>query len=269
MKKRIACIFVLMLVMAVAGLADGIRLKSRDLDLSKNRDRAVTNILALMQEGDRTQMVVIASVNTSTGKAVMVSVDPRLMVEIPEISGEVPLSEVYALGDRKSRGLLVARTLNRLLDLNISTYLAMDMSMIPEIVDEIGGVWITPTEEEDLALGLEADTWALDGAETLAYMRLLLPGEEDRNRSYEVMLQVLRQVAGDDLMSMMGAGQKLLSAMDTNVKIMSAFSLASSLKSDEHHTDLFLPQAEAIQVADPLRADAMMMQQKLTEVIYE
>ena len=269
MIKRIAGVLLMILLMTSVGLADGIRLKSRDLDLSKNRDRAVTNILVMMQEGDRTQMMAVASLNTKTGKAVMVSVDPRLMVEIPEISGEVPLSDVYVLGDRKSRGLLVARTLNRMLDLNITMYLAMDMSMIPAIVDEVGGVWITPTAEENQALGLDADTWALDGEQTLAFMRLMLPGDEGRNRSYEVMMQILRQIAGEDLMQMMGAGQKLLSSMDTNVKIMSAITLGSSLKSGEHHTDLFLPQPEAVLGTDPLRADALQMQQKLTEVIYE
>ena len=267
--KKIAWICVFVLLIIGSAMADGIRLKNRDLEVSKNRNKAVTNVLFLMQEEDRTQMVAIASLNTANGKAVMVSVDPRLMVEIPEISGEVPLSDVYSLGDKRSGGLLVARTLNRLLDLNISMYLSMKMSMIPEIVDEVGGVWITPTTEENQALGLEADTWALSGEEALAYMRLSLPGDEDRNRSYEVILQLLRQIAGQDLMSMMGAGQKLLSSMDTNVKIMSAVTLGSSLKSGEHHTDLFLPQAEAVLEADPLRADAAQMQQKLTEVIYE
>lgn len=267
--KKIAWIFVFVLLIIGSAMADGIRLKNRDLEVSKNRNKAVTNVLFLMQEEDRTQMVAIASLNTANGKAVMVSVDPRLMVEIPEISGEIPLSDVYRLGDKRSGGLLVARTLNRLLDLNISMYLSMKMSMIPEIVDEVGGVWITPTAEENQALGLEADTWALSGEEALAYMRLSLPGDEARNRSYEVIMQLLRQIAGQDLMSMMGAGQKLLSSMDTNVKIMSAVTLGSSLKSGEHHTDLFLPQAEAVLEADPLRADAAQMQQKLTEVIYE
>lgn len=267
--KKIAWIFVFVLLIIGSAMADGIRLKNRDLEVSKNRSKAVTNVLFLMQEEDRTQMVAIASLNTANGKAVMVSVDPRLMVEIPEISGEIPLSDVYRLGDQRSGGLLVARTLNRLLDLNISMYLSMKMSMIPEIVDEVGGVWITPTAEENQALGLEADTWALSGEEALAYMRLSLPGDEARNRSYEVIMQLLRQIAGQDLMSMMGAGQKLLSSMDTNVKIMSAVTLGSSLKSGEHHTDLFLPQAEAVLEADPLRADAAQMQQKLTEVIYE
>ena len=201
--KKIAWIFVFVLLIIGSAMADGIRLKNRDLDISKNRNKAVTNVLFLMQEEDRTQMVAIASLNTANGKAVMVSVDPRLMVEIPEIAGEIPLSDVYRLGDQRSGGLLVARTLNRLLDLNISMYLSMKMSMIPEIVDEVGGVWITPTAEENQALGLEADTWALSGEEALAYMRLSLPGDEARNRSYEVMMQILRQIAGEDLMQMM------------------------------------------------------------------
>ena len=101
-------------------------------------------------------------------------------------------------------------------------------------------------------------------------MKLKLPEDEpEKNRSYEVMIQLLRQAAEQDFMSMMGVGKTLLSSMDTNVGIMSAVSLGSSLKGGAHHTDLFLPQAEAVLEQNPLHADAALMQQLLTEVVYE
>ncbi|MBQ8092131.1 MAG: LCP family protein [Clostridia bacterium] len=260
----------LLLVLACSGLTDGISVKARDIEASKTRDKAVTNILIMLQEEDKTLMMAVASFNTATGKAVMTSLSPSLMVEIPETGSEVPLSDVYALGDRKSKGLLAVRTVNRLLDLNIGMYMAMDMSMIPSLVETVESTWITPTVEEDRELGLEEDTWALDGEQTLAYMKLKLPEDEpEKNRSYEVMIQLLRQAAEQDFMSMMGVGKTLLSSMDTNVGIMSAVSLGSSLKGGAHHTDLFLPQAEAVLEQNPLHADAALMQQLLTEVVYE
>lgn len=260
----------LLVLFSASGLAaDGISVKAKEIEAAKGLDKAVANVLVMLQEEGRTQMMAVASLNTATGKAVMVSLDPELMVEIPE-AGEVPLSDVYAMGDKKSKGLLAVRTVNRLLGLNIGMYLAIDMSMIPSLVETVESVWISPTEEEDAALGLESDTWALDGEQTLAYMHLKLPDDEPgRNRSYEVMVQLLRQAAGIDFMSMMGVGKTLLAAMDTNVGIMSAVSLGSSLKSGEHHQDLFLPQEEAILEKAPLRADAELMRKLFFEVIYE
>lgn len=270
--KHTILLFVLLLLVPVLAFADGIRVSARDTEINRDRDRNVTNILVLLQEEDRTQMMTVASLNTKTGKAVMVQLDPELMVDIPEV-GEVALSQVYALGDKKSKGFLAMRTVNRLLKLNLTNYVVVSMDAIPSLVDAVDGVWITPTEEEDLALGLDLDTWALDGQDTLAYIRLKLPGDAERNRAYEVMMQILRQVAEQDIMGMMGAGGKLLEAMDTNISISNAISLGRSLQGksnkDEHHIDLFLPQAEAIIETSPLRADADKMEQKLTEVIYE
>ena len=273
MKKTVvllAAVLLLALLSASGLAAKGISVKAKEIDAVKDLDKAVANILVLLQEEDTTRMMAVASLNTATGKAVMVSLDPELMVEIPEAGGEVPLKDVYAMGDKKSKGLLAVRTVNRLLGLNIGMYLAMDMGMIPKLVETVESCWLTPTPEEDIALGLEEDTWALDGEQTLAYMHLVLPNDEPgRNRTYEVMVQLLRQAAEVDFMSMMGVGTTLLSSMDTNVGIMSAVSLGSSLKSGEHHQDLFLPQEEAVLQKEPLRADAGLMRARLLEVVYE
>ena len=50
--KKIAWIFVFVLLIIGSAMADGIRLKNRDLEVSKNRSKAVTNVLFLMQEED-------------------------------------------------------------------------------------------------------------------------------------------------------------------------------------------------------------------------
>ncbi len=246
-------------------MADGISVNARQLEMERSLDKRVTNILLLLQDGEESNLVCVASMNTANGNAQMNSIDPSLMVSIPEI-GEMPLGKVYSCGNKKSRGFLVMRTLNRLLGLNLGTYVALDMEMLPQLIDAVDAVEITPTAEEKRALGLEEDTWALTGEEALAFLRLHIDGEETPNKGYTLMMQLMRQAAEQDLMGLMGTGKKLLSSMDTNLGIMSAVSLAGSLSGGGEHTEVQLPMPEQIISEDPLRADAEAMRQVILGV---
>ncbi len=176
MKKRMLAVLLVLLVCTVSAFADGIRVNPRETIANRNLSGDVTNILILLQDGDATNLCAIASINGKSGKGVITQLDPDLMVNVPE-AGDVRLGDVYSLGDAKSRGFLTVRTVNQLLDLNIATYVALDMTQIPALVDALEGFIFTPSKEEDAALGFDEDTWALDGEQTLAYMRLKLDSE--------------------------------------------------------------------------------------------
>ena len=240
-KMTAAAALLLALVMVCACALAEITVTKRDLKLNRSLDKNVNNVLVLMQNGDMTDTVMIASINSRTGRSVMTMVECDTTVNVPE-AGDVQLGEVYMMGAPKSRGLLAARALNSLLDLNISTYVAMDLSILPELVDEIGALSMWLNEEEAAIL----DTWAGDNALTSAnildYVNIRLESDyAEKNRSYTVFMDLLRQGlranGGTNLLSL---GKRLLEGMDTNLNALAGVTMLSSFQGGDDRRELYL-----------------------------
>lgn len=266
-RKTLACLALLcaLLLACSCALAE-ISVGKKDLAQNGDLDRDTTNILFLLQDGEATQTLLIASINGKTGRSVMTSLDCALSVPIEGV-GDARLSEVYALGDAKSRGYLAVRTVNRLLGLNIGTYIALDVSRLPELVEAVGKLAMELDEQEAAALGLPAGENELTGEQTLAYVRLDAQGGA---RGYEALMQLLRQgMHSGNLMGLVGLGTKLLSSLDTNLNPLSAMTLVSAVQSGEDRRELALPLPEQIASAEPLTADAEAMRQRFYGEVYE
>ena len=249
MKKVITALALALCLMMVCALALGeITVTKKDMVLNRNLDKNVNNILVIMQDGGVTETMMIASVNSRTGRSVMTQMDCGTMVNLPE-AGDMTLGEVYALGAAKSRGLLVARTINQLLDLNISTYVALDLSMLPELVNEIGMLSTWLNEEEAEILGTWPGDNALTSENILDYVRIDLPDDyEEKNRSYMVFMDLLKQgLRSSGGANLMGLGKKLLAGMDTNLNAMAAVTMLSSFQGGQDRRELFLYRDMSVQ----------------------
>lgn len=241
MKRIAAALTALCLTLACACALGEITVTKKDMALNRSLDKAVSNILIVMQDGPATDAMMIASVNSKTGRSVMTSVQCDTAVTVPEV-GEVKLGKVYALGDEKSRGLLTARTLNALLDLNISTYVALDIETLPALVDEIGALNMWLNEEEAAILnGLPGEN-SLVGEDVLKYVRIRLESDyAEKNRSYGVFMDLLQQgLRSKSGANMLGLGKKLLSAMDTNMNAMAAVTMLSAFRAGDDRRELLL-----------------------------
>lgn len=241
MKKIAAALIALCLTLACACALGEISVTKRDVTLNRSLDKAVTNVLVVMQDDQTTNAMMIASINGKTGRSVMTSLDCGTVVNVPEV-GDVTLGEVYALGDAKSRGLLVARTVNALLDLNVGTYVALDIETIPPMVDEIGALNMWLNEEEAQILDALEGENSLYGEDVLKYMRIRLPSDyAEKNRSYRVFMDLLRQgLRSKGGANLMGLGKKLLSAMDTNMNAVAAVTMFSSFQGGDDRRELAL-----------------------------
>lgn len=242
MKKILSAIAVMLCLMLVCALACAeINLTKRDMVLNRSLDKNVNNVLVLMQDGDMTQSLMLASINGRTGRSVMTLIESDTIVNVPEV-GDVPLGEVYALGGEKSRGLLVARAINSMLDLNVSTYVALDMNSLPELVDEIGMLSTWLNEEEAEILG----TWAGDNVLTrdnvLTYVNMRLESDYvEKNRAYMVFMDLLKQgLRSSGGANLMGLGKRLLANMDTNLNAMAAVTMLSSFQGGKDRRELYL-----------------------------
>ena len=242
MKKILSALALMLCLTLVCACALGeITVTKRDMVLNRSLDKNVNNVLVLMQDGDITDTLMLASINSRTGRSVMTLIENDTMVNVPEV-GDVTLGEVYALGAEKSRGLLVARTINSMLDLNVSTYVALDLNSLPELVDEIGILSTWLNEEEAEILG----TWAGDNAMTrdnvLTYVGIRLESDYvEKNRSYMVFMDLLKQgLRSKSGANMMGLGKKLLANMDTNLNAMAAVTMLSSFQGGKDRRELYL-----------------------------
>lgn len=274
MKKHLPLLLTLLcllLALACAAQADGgIVVDKKDLSANETLDKNVTNIVFLFTDGDVTDTMLLASINSQTGRAVMTSLDCAMVVSVPG-AGEARLADVYAMGDEasKSGGVLIEKTLNEWLSLNIATYIVLDVAQLPAIVDAVGTITLDISAREREALGIEGSE--LGGEETLAYVRLKLEDDEPgTNRAYHALMQLLYQgVKGGDMMSMLSMGTKLLSSVDSNLNPLTAVTLVTAVMSGEDRRELHLPQAEQILTQDPLTVDTQALRKRLFAEVYE
>lgn len=239
MKKTIAAMLLACVLMLCGALASAeINVTMRGLNQARGLDKNVNHILVLLQDGDTTDTAMLASINGKTGRSVMTRIDCSRMIEVTADDGsvlEVAMGDTYALGGRKSKGLLVCREMNEMLGLDISTYVALDISQLPKLVDSLGTITLPLTEAEASALSKPWDYCEMTGEEVLAFVRLELEGDDPaRSRSYEALMQMAKQaLKGGDIMGMVSMATKLLKSMDTNVNVMSAMTLASAVQAGE------------------------------------
>jgi len=242
MKKIISALALMLCLMLLCAAAMGeITVTKRDMVLNRSLDKNTNNVLVLMQNGGVTDTVMIASINGRTGRSVMTLIESDTMVNLPEV-GDVTLGEVYALGAPKSRGLLVARTVNSLLDLNVSTYVALDINTLPDLVGEIGilSTWLNEEEAQIL------NTWAGDNALTpdnvLTYVNMRLESDYvEKNRAYMVFMDLLKQgLRSSGGANLMGLGKRLLDNMDTNLNALAAVTMLSSFQGGKDRRELYL-----------------------------
>ena len=240
-KKLLCALLALVLVFACAMAMAEITVTKRDMTLNRNLDKSVNNILILMQDGDKTDTMMVASINGKTGRSVMTMIDCAAVVNVPEV-GDVPLADVYMLGDAKSRGLLAARTVNSLLDLNISTYVTLDIQMLPELVDQIGMLDMWLNDEEAAILGTWAGDNSLGGEDVLKYVRIRLDSDyAEKNRSYMVFMDLLKQgLRSTSGANLMGLGKKLLSSLDTNLNALAAVTMLGSFQGGSDRREIAL-----------------------------
>ena len=244
-KMGIALLLALMLVLSVCASAE-INVTRRTLNMAEGLDKNVNHVLVIMQDGGVTNTLMLASINSRTGRAVMTKIDPAFTIELTDDKGrttETALAEVYVQGGKKSRGLLVCREINELLGLDVGTYVALDIAQLPALVNVLGTVRMNLTQAEAEAMGMAWDYQELTGEQALAYVRLALEGDvPEKSRCYDLLMQMLYQGVHGDLGSMMSMGTKLLGSMDTNVNVMTAMTLVSAVQGGDDRRELALTQ---------------------------
>ena len=149
-----------------------------DLYLNKNLPDHVINILLVGIDGRTEDMdsknstqhgdvQIIVSLNKETGSIKLTSVMRDLYVEIPGYKSKQRANVAYSRGG----GELAMATINKLLEMNIQHYVAINFFGLASIIDSLGGLDIELTKAEASAIN--------------AYLKKNPPKYDNQDKDYE------------------------------------------------------------------------------------
>lgn len=191
-----------------------------------------------LDTGTNSDAIILLSINKDTKEVKMVSVYRDTLLQIQSDSQTThKVNYAYQLGG----ALMSINTLNANLDLAISDYITVDFNAMADIINTLGGVEITVTEDEvnnlnkNLAeqIGIsgkysegvhEAGTKVLNGQQAVAYSRIRSTGKGDITRTMRQRTVLLGLVN-----KMINADSKMIS----NLIDVSFSCISTSLTKDE------------------------------------
>lgn len=147
---------------------------SQDISTNYNNTDKIKNIAlfgvdAPDGENGRSDSIMIATIDPVHKKLKLTSIMRDSYVNIPD-RGLDKINHAYAFGGPQ----LAIKTINENFGLNIEDYMTVNFSSLPIIIDALGGVDITITDEEVSHIpGISsAGTYTLTGDQSLAYSRI-------------------------------------------------------------------------------------------------
>ena len=167
--------------------------------------------------GNRSDAIMVASINNETGEVKIVSIYRDTLLEIPDPEGDftAKINAAYAYGGPE----LAIQALNSNLDLNISAYVTVNWEGLTRSIDAIGGVTVHVEENELDMLNaclmeqirvtgiysegvFETGDLVLNGAQATAYSRIRSTDQGDitrTERQREVITAMLNKIKSSDL----------------------------------------------------------------------
>ena len=181
--------------------------------------------------GNRSDCIIIASINNTTKEVKLVSVYRDTYVDI-EGYGLDKITHAYSYGEAP----LAISTLNKNLDLNIKEFVTVNFDAVKDIVDSIGGISMPITEEEVPRVpGItQAGTYNLTGEQALAYARIRYATGGDYKRTErmrDVLTAVVEKVKTFNISQLNSLVDTVLPKLYTNITASDIFSLMPSLTS--------------------------------------
>ena len=170
--------------------------------LSKYRNIAIFGIDAredTYSKGNRSDCIIIASINNDTKEIKLISVYRDTFVQI-QGHGLDKITHAYSYGSAQ----LAINTLNTNFDLNIKEFITVNFDAVKEIVDSVGGISMPITSEEVPHInGInQAGTYNLTGEQALSYARIRYATGGDYKRTErmrDVLTAVVNKVKTFDL----------------------------------------------------------------------
>lgn len=182
-------------------------------------------------KGNRSDCIIIASINNKTKEVKLISVYRDTYVQI-EGHGLDKITHAYSYGEAP----LAIKTLNTNLDLNIKEFATVNFDVVKETVDYIGGISMPITSEEvgHISGITKPGTYTLTGEQALAYSRIRYASGGDYKRTErmrDVFTAVANKVKTLNISQLNGFVDTILPKVYTNITSADIFSMMPSIAS--------------------------------------
>lgn len=182
-------------------------------------------------KGNRSDCIIIASMNNTTKEVKLVSVYRDTYVNI-EGHGLDKITHAYSYGEAP----LAISTLNKNFDLNIKEFVTVNFDAVKDIVNKVGGISMQITSEEVSHISgiSKAGTYNLNGEQALAYARIRYASGGDYKRTErmrDVLTAVLNKVQTLSISQLNSFIDSVLPRVYTNISSGEIFAMIPSLAS--------------------------------------
>lgn len=194
--------------------------------------------------GNRSDCIIIASINNSTGDIKLISVYRDTYVKI-DGHGLDKITHAYSYGEAP----LAISTLNKNLDLNIKEFVTVNFDSVAKAVDQLGGVTLNITAEETKYINgyidetskvtgkasnhiTQAGTYNVDGVQAVAYSRIRYTSGGDYKRTERmrtVIEAMFNKLKTKSVAQINTFADKILPSVYTNITTGDIISMVPSM----------------------------------------
>lgn len=222
---------------------------SENENLNKYRNIAIFGIDSRADnygKGNRSDCIIIASINTETYDVKLISVYRDTYVQI-EGHGLDKIAHAYSYGEAP----LALKTLNENLDLNITDFVTVNFDAVVDAVDALGGIKMKITSAEVQYINqyidetsevtgnkskhiTSAGTYNLDGVQAVAYSRIRYTSGGDYKRTErmrDVITAMIAKLKTKSVAQINKIADKILPKVYTNLKLSDLLSMLPALAS--------------------------------------
>lgn len=191
-------------------------------------------------ENNRTDCIMIASINKITNEVKLVSVYRDMFVDI-DGKGLENINEAYAIGGEQ----LALATINKNLDLNIEEFVVTNFLAVANLINDIGGIELDITVDELKYIngyikavkentGLESDEvkvsgkQLVNGVQAVAYSRIRYTDGGDHKRTERmrtVLIKSFEKIKAKNIVELNSIANNLLPKIFTNVESNEIFNM--------------------------------------------
>lgn len=200
--------------------------------------------------GNRSDTIIIASINNKTKEVRLVSVYRDCYLELENPNGKcddlyTKITHAYAYGGPKAS----IATLNKNLDLQITEYVTVNFASLTDVVNDLGGITVEVTEAERQSVNVFLPETAqiagmsytpvystgmvtLDGLQAVTYCRIRDVGNGDIERSErqrEVLAAILDKAKQSDLATLNSILDDVLPEISTSLSKKQLLALMSNV----------------------------------------
>lgn len=202
----------------------------------------------------RADTIMMVSLNNANGKIKLISLERGMTVKIPGRMDDL-LTNTFRYGGPD----LLISTVRLHLNVDVDKYVRINMQVFQKLIDEIGGVDITLTEEEVYGLNTKNfNTWELDrevsvginhlnGYEALQYARLRWIDDDAHRteRQQNVIEAVKQKIKEMSIIDLAEVAEKCLPYVQTNLSSLDFVNLLISVPNfiDSDFEEMTIPKS--------------------------